>query len=327
MKVDSAMSADPSKPLLSGPSTMPLRVTSIGECMVELAPAQEQGSFLQSFAGDSLNTLWYLRQLCPTWKCRYLTRVGQDHISDQMLSMMAGAGMETDHVSREADRTLGLYMISLTDGERSFSYWRGQSAARRLADDPKRVAAALADADVVFFSGITLAILAPTARATLLEKVKAARAGGKTVVFDPNLRPKLWPDAAQMQQAIMAGAAVSDLVLPSFDEEAEHFGDATVEATANRYLANGATSVVVKNGSGQVYYAHQGETGLVTPTPAGAVVDTTSAGDSFNAGLLAGLGRSASMAEAIKLGCDVAREVIGQKGALVTLDELSAPSN
>lgn len=287
--------------------------------MVEMAPAQAPGQFQQSFAGDTLNTLWYLRQLSPEWTCRYISRVGRDQVSDDMLAMMAGAGIRTDHVQRDADRTVGLYMISLSEGERSFAYWRGQSAAKRFADDPAQVAAAVADADVVFFSGITLAILDGRARADFLKTLATARADGKTIVFDPNLRPKLWPDAAQMRDSIMAGAAVCDIALPSYDEEALHFGDVSIAATTERYLSAGVQAVVVKNGADDLHFVHGDDTGIVTPRAAKEVVDTTSAGDSFNAGFLAGLSRHALMADAIVLGCDVARQVIGQKGALVTL--------
>jgi 2-dehydro-3-deoxygluconokinase len=287
--------------------------------MVELAPAQGPGQFQQSFAGDTLNTLWYLRQVCPDWTCRYISRVGRDQVSDDMLSMMTCAGIETDHVQRDTERTVGLYMISLSDGERSFAYWRGQSAAKRLADDPAQVAVSIAEADVVFFSGITLAILEASTRTGFLQTIAAARADGKTIVFDPNLRPKLWPDIARMRDAIMAGAAVSDIALPSHDEEALQFGDADIAATSARYLSAGVRSVVVKNAADNVHFVHNGKAGIVTPRAAKKVVDTTSAGDSFNAGLLAGLSRYNTMDDAIRLGCDVARQVIGQKGALVTL--------
>ncbi|MEJ6388753.1 sugar kinase [Gymnodinialimonas ulvae] len=323
MKVDSAMPTRLSKPLLSGPTGAPLCIASIGECMVEMAPLQTAGQFQQSFAGDTLNTLWYLRHLCPDWTCRYVSRVGRDKVSDDMLAMMAGAGIETGHIQRDPERTVGLYMISLSEGERSFAYWRGQSAAKRLSEPPAQVADAIADADVVFFSGITLAILEAHSRPAFLQSIDTARHAGKTVVFDPNLRPKLWQDVAQMRDAVMAGAGVSDMILPSSDEEALHFGDANIVATTERYLAAGAGSVVVKNASDTLHFVHNGHTGQATPRPAEVVVDTTSAGDSFNAGLLAGLSRHASINDAIALGCDVARQVIGQKGALVAL----APSD
>lgn len=308
------------KSLLSRPTTRPLCVVSIGECMVEMAPSAEPSHFRQSFAGDAFNTLWYLQQLRPTWNARFVSRVGQDQISDDMVTLMAGAGVDTRHVQRSADRSVGLYLISLKDGERSFSYWRSQSAARQLADDPTLIEAAIEDADVVFFSGITIAILEAPARVALLQVLDAARQAGKTIAFDPNLRPRLWRDLSDMRGAIMDAATVSDIVLPSFEEEAAHFGDACPEATSGRYLAAGASTVVVKNGAEVVHYVHQDQSGLVIPEPVTELVDTTSAGDSFNAGLFAGMGRYSSMEDAIKMASRVARQVIGEKGALVRLN-------
>jgi 2-dehydro-3-deoxygluconokinase len=314
------MPVQTTKPLLAGPGGRPLRIASIGECMVEMAPAERKAEFKQAFAGDTLNTLWYLRQLRPDWTARYVTRVGRDQISDDMVAMMDGAGIDTGHIQRDAERTVGLYLITLSDGERSFAYWRSQSAAKRLADEPKLMRAALQDVDVVFFSGITLAILEAPARAALLAELAAARDAGKTTVFDPNLRPRLWPDAALMRDAIMAGAAVSDMILPSFEEEALHFSDTDIAATCARYLGQGASTVVVKDGAEAVHYSHNGQVGSVRPEPVPQVVDTTSAGDSFNAGLMAGLGQFAAIDAAISMASRVARQVIGQKGALVRLD-------
>ena len=307
---------------LAGKSSEAMTFVSIGECMVEMAPAAKQGEFKLGFAGDTFNSAWYVKALAPAWQSRFVSRVGQDKVSDDMVAMMADAGIDTSHVLRSSDRSVGLYLISLSNGERSFSYWRDRSAARQLADSGDALRAATDEGDILYFSGITLAILDATGRDSLLAVMRDAREAGKTVVFDSNLRPRLWATSDEMTDTIMRAAAVSDVVLPSFDDEAVHFGDANSTETLNRYLNAGATTVVVKNGEGEVEYSRDGKSGSVLPTIATNVVDTTSAGDSFNAGFLVGLHRTGSMEDAIRFGADIARHVIGQKGALVPVQKI-----
>jgi 2-dehydro-3-deoxygluconokinase len=151
--------------------------------------------------------------------------------------------------------------------------------------------------------------------------VRDARAKGQTIVFASTLRPRLWASEDDMTRTIMQAAAVSDIVLPSYDDEATFFGDSDIDATRNRYLSAGANSVIVKNGEGAVHYSHAGQTGVVHPTPASSVIDTTSAGDSFNAGVLVGMNSGLDIEDAINLGAHVAAQVISRKGALVTLPE------
>lgn len=290
---------------------------AIGECMVELAPAGD-GLLRMGYAGDTFNTAWYARRLLPpAWRVGYLSAAGDDAVSQGMLDFIAGAGIETDAVRRLKGRTVGLYLIQLQDGERSFSYWRGQSAARSLADDPAWLAAAFAGRDLLFFSGITLAILAPEARRVLSAALARARDAGAHVAFDTNLRPRLWESPEAMREGLMLGASVADTVLPSFDEERELFGDATPAATVARYRAAGAARVAVKNGAGPCHFwsAESGE-GVLTPAPAGRVVDSTAAGDSFDAGFLAALLTGATIGEAVRRGADIAAKVIGVRGAL-----------
>lgn len=311
-------------PLLESPKNQSqnagFRFLSIGECMVEMAPAETSGDFRMGFAGDTFNTAWYMRLLRPDVDTGYFSRVGADPVSNSMLETMTAAAIDTTFVARSPDRTVGLYLISLKDGERSFSYWREQSAARQLADDRDSLTTAMAGADLVYFSGITVAILDPAGRKTLLDALAKARADGKKIAFDSNLRPRLWASDDEMRSAVMAAASVSDIVLPSYDDEAVFFDDADIEATAARYLNVGATTVVVKNGSGPVHFAHDGARGVVTPPPVGRVVDSTSAGDSFNAGFFAGLDRDVAIEDQILAASRVAGKVIGHKGALVPLD-------
>lgn len=296
------------------------RVLCIGECMAELAPLDRPGDFRLGFAGDTFNTAWYLRQLRPEMAVAYFTTLGGDDISERMLRFMAEAGIGTAHITRSPDRSVGMYLISLNNGERSFSYWRDTSAARLLADDEAALTAAMDDADLIYFSGITLAILSDAARGRFIDTLKAARARGKVIAFDPNLRPRLWGSADRMTAAIMAGAAVSDVVLPSFEDEETHFNDPDPAGTAERYLRAGATSVIVKNGAAPVFYVHDGAQGEVRFAPVPEVVDTTSAGDSFNAGYLATQGLDVPLPDRIRVAAALAGQVIGGKGALVAID-------
>ena len=108
---------------------------ALGECMVEIGPV-ENGKCRRGFAGDTFNTAWYARRLLPeSWTVGYGSCIGSDAISEEMAAYMESHGIDTSAMRRLADRTVGLYMISLQDGERSFSYWRGQSAARAMAED------------------------------------------------------------------------------------------------------------------------------------------------------------------------------------------------
>lgn len=294
------------------------RIVSIGECMVELAPSSVEGSYQIGFAGDTMNTAWYLRQLLgEDHQIDYLSAVGQDAISDQMLAFLADAGIGTDPVLRLPGLTVGLYMIQLQDGERSFSYWRGQSAARSLASDAEHLMRALNGAQIAFFSGITLAILSEDDRARLLQTLSTYRASGGTVVFDPNLRPRLWESADVMTASVMAAARVSDTVLPSHEDEATWFGDADPKATLARYLEADVKTVVVKNGPGEILISENGTISRVSPVAASKVVDTTAAGDSFNAGYIAALLSGKPIDQAVIDAATLAGRVIQSRGALM----------
>ena len=294
------------------------RIVAIGECMVEMAPAGADGTYRMGFAGDTMNTAWYLRHLLgANHAVDYMTAVGTDAMSDSMLAFLADAGLGTTHVVRRPAATVGLYLIRLAEGERSFSYWRGQSAARTLARDRADLDHALRGADIAYVSGITLAILPPEGRDTLCAALRDHRAAGGQVVFDPNLRPGLWACSGLMCDAVMMVAALSDVVLPSHEDEATWFGDADPAATARRYGAAGVACVVVKNGPGPMLTLEGGTLATHAPVPVETVVDTTAAGDSFNAGFLAARIDGADLETAVAAAAALAARVIGARGALV----------
>lgn len=290
---------------------------SIGECMIELASLG--GDLMRKgFAGDTFNTAWYAHAFRPEgWQVDYFTALGDDRASGEMLEFMESAGIGTRHVRRLPGKAPGLYMIHLDQGERSFSYWRSVSAARELAADEAALEAAISSADFVYFSGITLAILPETGRDTLIRLAARARRDGKFVAFDPNIRPRLWATGEEMLSTISRAAGAASLVLPGFDDEAAHFGDGSVEDTIARYRDLGAGDVLVKDGAKGATLAIGAARFHVPAHPAPEVVDTTSAGDSFNGGYLMRLAAGDDPAMAARFAARLASAVIGHPGALI----------
>ncbi|SPH17213.1 2-dehydro-3-deoxygluconokinase [Defluviimonas aquaemixtae] len=297
---------------------MTKRFLSIGECMVELAQIGDD-TYRRGFAGDTFNTAWYARRLLlPDWIVSYASCIGSDAVSDEMEAFMKREGIDTSTLRRVPDRTVGLYMISTENGERSFSYWRSQSAARAITEDPAWLARVLSSRDVLYFSGITLAILPADHREILCAAIAKARGKGAIVAFDTNLRPRLWGSEAAMKDGITLGASVANIVLPSFDEETGLFDDAKPADTVARYRDGGARIVAVKNGGGELtlWDAENGARSFPAPQ-VGKVVDTTAAGDSFAAAFLSDLAVGKSADEAARAAMVLAAKVIQARGALV----------
>ncbi|MEY4983600.1 MAG: 2-dehydro-3-deoxygluconokinase [Pseudomonadota bacterium] len=294
------------------------RIACLGEVMVEVARAPD-GTARVGVAGDSYNTAVYLaRSLRGAGRVAYVTALGDDPQSARILAALRDEGLDCAHVARIAGAMPGLYMID-TDagGERRFSYWRATSAARRMFDADSPLASAPPQGfGLVYLTGISLAILPAPARDRLAGWLAAHHRAGGRVAFDPNFRPALWPDLATARAETMRFAALADIAFPSFDDETALFGPAPEGAVIDRYAAAGVRQGALKCGAGGAI-ALDGSQARHTASPSVRVVDTTAAGDSFNAGYLAALDQGAAGAACLAAGAALAERVIGWRGAIL----------
>lgn len=296
---------------------MAKRIVSIGECMIEMSGGDDR-TYRLGYAGDTLNTAWYLRALLgKDWSVDYATALGEDRYSADIRAFLDDNEIGTGHIQTIANRRPGLYLIHQEKGDRHFTYWRDNSAAKLLADDKPALAKAVESAELVYFSGITLAILAPRARGRLLGAIVKARDNGAKIAFDTNLRPALWTSPRVMAGVLTAAASLCDIVLPTHGDEAPLFGDKSVDDTADRYLELGVEEVVVKDGSDEALIATAHERVRMAPPPGAKVVDATGAGDSFNGAYLSARLQGKSLRDAAEAAHRIAGIVIGHKGALV----------
>ena len=162
--------------------------------------------------GDTLNTAVYLARLgVPT---DYVTALGDDTFSDEMLTSWQAEGIGTRGVLRLPGRLPGLYLIQTdaSSGERRFFYWRDNAPVRQLFALPETPAieALLCEAETIYLSGITLSLFGDAGRERLFALLARARAEGVRVVFDSNFRPRGWPDLEHARAVFARVFASSD---------------------------------------------------------------------------------------------------------------------
>lgn len=302
----------------------PIRIACIGEAMVELTGiAGSTDKVALGFAGDTLNTAIYLKRLFGAdADIAYLTKLGHDTFSNRLSDFIAAESIDTRFIERSPDRLVGLYAID-TDaaGERTFSYWRSQSAARTLfqcASGELRFAA-LDNFDVLYLSAITLAILPAPVREALMQALHSRRSAGAIVAFDSNYRPALWESQRQAQLAIANAWRHTDIALPSIDDEVELFGDAGEREVRERLHGYGIRRGALKRGAlGPLSLDPAADSTRAAAHQAiQMVVDSTAAGDSFNAGFLCRTLTGGSDAEALAAGHQLAMRVLGYPGAII----------
>jgi 2-dehydro-3-deoxygluconokinase len=292
-----------------------IRVASIGECMIELKQAGG-GLYSRGFGGDTLNTSVYLARLGVA--VDYITALGDDPLSAEMIAGWVAEGVGTGRVMRLAGKLPGIYLIG-TDakGERRFFHWRESAAVRSLLDLPEtaELLQALGDYDLIYLSAISIAIFRDEGRARLLAALHAARERGTRIVFDTNFRIRLWPDL-DVARAIYAKAfEAADIVLASSEDLQLLFPDEAADALLARIAAN---EVVLRMAEPVSIVRAAGTTQLLRAEPVAApVVDTTAAGDSFAAAYIAARLAGADPVDAARAGHRLAGIVVCHPGAII----------
>ena len=218
-----------------------LRVACLGECMIELRE-QGPGLLAQGFAGDTYNTAVYLRRLVPVeaMQIDYATAVGGDMFAPAMLQAWQREGIGSTLARHVPDRSTGLYSIRTdAQGERHFSYWRERSAARAYFEGATSPLEQQADhIDVLYLSGISLAIMGPDVPPRLETLIARLRGRGARIVFDNNYRPRLWASAETARAAFARLYELADIALVTLDDEmALH--DSSADAGARAGPADG----------------------------------------------------------------------------------------
>lgn len=290
----------------------------MGECMVELR-RDANGVIAQSFAGDVYNAGVYLKRTCPTINVQLASQVGTDLLSEQMLSAFNNEEIDSSLVLQDAERMPGLYWVNTdASGERSFLYWRESAAARwQVENYDDAYIEQLKQADIFFFSGISIAIIQPEHRERFWQIVRELKASGVKIAFDPNYRPKLWRNVADTKAQYDIAFSLCDIALPGVEDFDMLYGLSDFSAVESFLAPYKIHEQVIKDGPNGVVVIEGGTRTFITITPVDNVVDTTSAGDSFNGAYLGSRMTGGTIEAAVNSGAKMAGTVIQYPGAII----------
>lgn len=300
------------------------KVACIGECMIELRQAPA-GLYSRSFGGDTLNTAVYLARLGISTD--YITALGDDPLSDEMIAGWQAEGINTARVARVPGKLPGLYMIE-TDakGERRFFHWRESAAARLLMDLPQTgvILNSLAAYHAVYFSAITLSIYSEEGRARLFAALRRARQEGTRVAFDTNFRARGWPDLDVARRVFGQAFETADIALASTEDLLPLWPGETNEALLAR-IASPEAVLKLAEPKSIVRFDGAAHEVMAEPVPK-SVVDTTAAGDSFAAAYIAARLNGADPVAAAGAGHHLAGVVVCYPGAIIPREAMPLPA-
>lgn len=297
-------------------------IAFIGECMAEI----REGVNDQAFGGDTLNTAVYFARLLPVNQhlIHYITALGVDPLSAAMIQYFLEEGIECGKIRRFSDKKPGSYRIEVdANGERSFQYWRDQSAARYLfsGDAYDKELESLAEIDYLYLSGVSLAILPSHDRQKFMDGLRRARERGSKICFDSNYRDNLWDSTDEAQQCYRQILQITDIAFLSFDDECQLWDDSSPDDVFARSRHYGIPEVVLKRGAKPCLIETNESKYSVKAVsiPCEKIIDTTAAGDSFSAGYLASRIQGEMLPpECAALGHWLSSEVIQRRGAIIS---------
>ncbi|MGG4491026.1 sugar kinase [Metabacillus idriensis] len=281
-----------------------LDVVTFGEAMALFmaenpGPLDEVRHFTRELAGAETNVAIGLARL--GLKSGWASKVGADAFGTFIMKRLAEDNVNVDHVFKDDRYPTGFQLKEKAlKGDPAVQYFRKGSAASFMsAEDFQKDY--FSGAGHLHMTGIPLAISSHT-RSFAQKTLTHMKDLGRTVSFDPNLRPTLWNSRQEMIEVVNEFAFKADYVLPGLSEGEILTGYSSPGDIASFYLEKGVSLVVIKLGEQGAFYKNHAEEGTVKPFEVEKVVDTVGAGDGFAVGLISGLLENLPLHEAVLRG-------------------------
>ncbi len=289
-------------------------LVTLGESMVVFSPPDgelldQARTMTMGIGGAESNVSIGLARLGH--QVQWVSRVGDDAFGRRILRTLRGEGVDVSRAAIDKEHATGIYFKQhLPEGSTETLYFRKESAAAQLSE---------ADVDnmgigrYLLVTGISVA-LSPSARVAIERAMQRARKYQMKIIFDPNIRFKLWRSREEALGTMEQIAQRADIIVPGIEEGRAITGRMDYRAIAEWFLErNPNVTVVLKLGREGAYYHNAAESGLVE----GFVVreqDEVGAGDAFAAGLLSGLLDDQPLAGAVRRACAIGAMVAATRG-------------
>lgn len=288
-----------------------------GEALIDMLPRQSAGgeaTFAPHAGGAVMNTAVALGRLgAPV---QFFSGLSDDLFGDVLRAHLAASQVDTTPV-HTSSRPTTLAFVKLVDGQATYAFYDENTAGRMLSVDhlPQ------VTADALFFGGISLVVEPCGAAYEALMLREAAR---KLTMIDPNIRPSFITDEDRYRARLKAMLGHADIIKISDEDLAWYAGNDDPAPLFDN--AQTACVLLTRGSEGVTVHTRQGSSHV--PAEKAIVVDTVGAGDTFNAGFLAGLQTSGHLTKAAFASvseqalCDAAR--LGARVAAITVSRAGA---
>ena len=295
---------------------MKINVCSIGEAMIEISNIKNS-LYNQSFAGDTLNFCNYLDK--KKLNAFFLSAIGKSEINQSLLDFVKSKKISTKYIKKINQFEVGLYLIKNKDnGEKQFFYWRDESAAKHYFNniDFLNLYKELKNFDYIYFSGITLSIIHISKLNNFIKLLKLLKSKKIKIVFDFNIRPSRW-NKKNLNIFLDSVLKFVDICFLS-GEDMNYWKNKnnikSYEQIVRKYKLK--HSIFRKNA--KFTYVFLNKTRYVFRNKLlKKVVDTSGAGDGFNAAYLSNFIVNNDPVLALKAGSSLGSKIVMKKGAIV----------
>lgn len=261
-------------------------------------------------------------------KTGWISKLGHDEFGLYVRNFIRSEGVDVSQVTFDNELPTSVFFKERRPNSDPAIYYYRKNSAFSSISKQELDHEYIAKAKYLHLTGITPA-LSDSAQEAVFTMLKLAKENRQKIIFDPNVRLKLWSSKAA-REVLVEIAKQSTIVMPGLEEGQLLTNKIIPEDIANDLLKYETEVVVIKLGEEGAFYATRNESAYVSGYKVRNIVDTVGAGDGFAAGFISGLLNGWSYSEAVKLGNRIgayALEVEGDVEGYPLLDQIQSQGN